>query len=83
MVFDTAFPQGGVELGRSNRYWELTAEHLYSDEVIIFDIIQAPAFLVQSDGTINLYHEDLSESGKIADYSDQLRDKLEPRYVKK
>jgi len=50
--FDESFPEGGVDIVKSNGYWELTADKLYADNEIIFYAMGAPDFNVQSSGVI-------------------------------
>ncbi len=88
-VFDKMLPEGGVKISESNSYWNLTAEKLYNEEAIIFYSLKAPDFVIGNDGVLkdtegkNMRIEDLGQVGKIGEYTDLLRDILEPVFVAK
>ena len=78
IVFDKAVPEGGAQLDSVNSYWELSSNNLYNDDAMVFYVLNAPKFNVQSNGTLDIWHEDLGQVGKISDYSNLLRNLLEP-----
>ena len=82
ITFDKAVPEGGLEIDGSNQYWEVSSNNLYNEDAVIIYALNAPQFDVGSDGNLNIRHEDLGQVGKLGDYTDILRQQLEPRYVR-
>ncbi|MBI4739352.1 hypothetical protein HY772_07445 [Candidatus Woesearchaeota archaeon] len=62
---------GGLELVNSTGYWIVSLSDLKKGNVVLFTILQLPPPLVV---------EDLSEFGKLEDYSKQFRSLLQPAF---
>ena len=81
LPFNQSVPAGGLEIDSSNQYWTVSGDNLYNENAVVFYALNAPHFSVDSNGNLDLMHEDLGQIGNIGSYTDILRQVLEPKYV--